>query len=148
MAPTTFAHLSIASGDALDTVIIRVHGDFDVPAAASLQRVLDGLLEDADIAAIQVHLDRVRGVDVAGVSDLGAAAQRAERRGAVLTLVNPPELLCAALEAEGLTGLIRMVHLDRRPPWSMIDSRRRSPDHPSGQRPDFQGPDSGKAHGI
>lgn len=106
----TSARLSIADGPAPGTVVVGVHGALDLAAGANLQGVCDGILEDRDVVAIRVDLHDVHGVGTAGIGGLIAAAAGADRRGAELTLNDPPELLCEALEMEGLTGLIRVGH--------------------------------------
>ncbi len=147
MATTTSVQLSIAAGLAPSSVVIGVHGELEVTTVAGLQRVLDAILEDKDILAVHVSLRHVHGIDIGAISGLSAAAERAEQRGVELTLDDPPERLCQALEEEGLTGLIRMALQDRRPPWvaTEVDRRQARRRHPSNQPRAVEGTDGGKA---
>ncbi len=137
MATITSARLSVGAGPGPDSVVVGLHGTLDAPAAASLQRVCDGILDDRDVRAIRVALRDVRSMDVDGMTGLAAAAERAEQRGAELTLSDPSEPLCRALESEGLTGLIRMGRHDRRPLSSAteIDGHQPRRHHPTGHLP-------------
>jgi len=135
MATIPSARLTISPGPAPQSVVVGVRGALDVGAAAGLQRVLDGILDDCDIRTMRVDLHEVHGVDADGVTALAAVAGRADHIGALVTLIDPPELLCQALETAGLTGLIRMVHQDRQPPWpaTKMDRCQAQAEHPAGR---------------
>ncbi len=134
MAMITSAHLSLASGPTPGSVVVGVHGSIDLASAASLQDVCDGVLEDRYVRTMMIDLHDVRGADVAGISGLAATTRRAAQRGAALTLNDPSERVCQALQVEGLTGLIRMGHVDRRPPRldAQLIRRQARRCHPSG----------------
>jgi ABC-type transporter Mla MlaB component len=135
MATTASARLTISAGLAPRSVVVGVRGALDFGAAAGLQRVLDGIGCDCDIRTMSVDLHEVRGVDADGVTAVAAVAARADGRGAEVTLIDPPELLCLALETAGLTDLIRMVHQECQPPWpaTKMDRRQAQAEHPAGQ---------------
>ncbi len=150
MATIPFAHLTITAGATPGGVIVALRGVLDAPAAERLRTVIEGILDDRDILSISLDLHDVRGIGVGGISGLAATADRADERGAELTLTDPPERLCAALESEGLTGLVRIVHQDRRPPWlaTDVDRRQARRRHPSGHPLLVAGPDIDRANGT
>jgi anti-anti-sigma factor len=135
MATTPSAFLTISPRSALQSVVVGVRGALDVGAAAGLQRVLDGIVDDCDSCTMSVDLHEVDGIDADGVTALAVVAGRADRRGLEVMLIDPPELLCQALETAGLTGLIRMVDQDRQPPWpaTKMDRRQAQAEHPAGR---------------
>ena len=126
--------LTVSAGPAPGGVTIGVHGSLDAAAVVALEWVLGDVLADRETSAVVVSLRYVNGVDRDGTSGLGALAARAGEQNVVLTLNDPPEQVCEALQSDGLTELIRMVHQDRRPPWraNEFDRRRARSDHPSG----------------
>ena len=124
MAPITSIQLSIAADTTPDSVVIGVHGPLDVIAAASIQWVVDGILEDRGIRKIRFAMQWVNGTDVAGISGLAAAAAGAEKRGVEFTLSDPRHQVGQELEAEGVSGLVRIIHQDRRPMWRAAETDR------------------------
>ncbi len=134
MATMTSAHLTIASGCSQGSVVVSLHGALNVPAAASLRRVLDGMVADGVARTITVDLHDVRGVDHAGIASLAEAVDQADQHGADVELTDPPELLCEALQSHGLTGRIRMGQLGRRALWPVtrVDRGQARRSHPAG----------------
>jgi anti-anti-sigma regulatory factor len=135
MATSPSIQLSIAAGETSDRVLVTLYVGLGVDDVARLRGVLDDLVSDGGLVAIAVDLHQVRG-DTDGISGLVAAAERAGQGGVELTLCHPTEAVREALDAAGLTGLIGMLQMDRRPPWSVRGRQgqgRRN--HPSGQFP-------------
>ena len=131
---TSSAHLTIAAGRTPGSVVITVHGRLDIAAAASVGEAVARTLNGGDAPIIRLDLQQVRGVDAAGVAALATVAERVDRAGTQLTLCNPSELLCEALERQGLTGRVRMGDHDWRParlPNSVERGRART-QHPAG----------------
>ncbi len=124
MAPITSIQLSITADATPDSVVIGVHGVLDVIAAAGIQWVVDALLADHEIRKIRLAMQWVNGADVAGISGLAAAAAGADNRGVELTLSDPRHQVGQELEAEGMSGLVRIVHQDRRPMWRAAETER------------------------
>ncbi len=122
MPTTTSLRLTISACP----TVHRVHGSLDGAAAADLQRVLNGVLADRETTAI-ISCVTCNGVDLEGISGLGALAELAGWQNVALTLNDPTEQLCEALQSEGLTELIRMVHKDLRPPWRAAEIDRLRP---------------------
>jgi anti-anti-sigma factor len=131
---TSSAHLTIAAGRTPGSVVISVHGRLDIAAVASLDEALRRTSDGRDAPIIRIDLQHVRGVDAAGVAELATVAEQVDQAGTQLTLCNPSELLCEALERQGLTGRIRMGDHDWRParlPNSVERGRART-QHPAG----------------
>ena len=95
--------------------------------------MLDAILKDGDICVMSVDLHAVHGVDVDGVTALAVVAGRSDQGGAEVTLIDPPELLCQALETAGLTGLIRMVRPGQPRAANRIGRRQAQANHPAGR---------------
>ncbi|MDQ6614381.1 MAG: STAS domain-containing protein [Actinomycetota bacterium] len=133
MAKFSSTQVTISAGPAPGRVVVRVHGSLDAKGAATLQRVLDQILEDREITTVRIDLCNVRAVNADGIAGLIAAAERADQRGAELSLDDPSELLGAAPESAGLLPPVAIVHQDRRSPWLATegDRRRARSNHPS-----------------
>jgi anti-anti-sigma regulatory factor len=134
MATIPSGRLTTSPGPTPRSVLVGVRGALDVDTTASLQRALDGIPDGSDICAMSVDLHEVDGVDIDGVTALAVVAGRVEDRGAEVTLIDPPELLCQALETVGLTGLIRMVRQGQTlRVATRIGRRQAQKDHPAGR---------------
>jgi len=66
--------------------------------------------------AVIVDLHDASAPDARGLSALATAAERAGRRGATLTLADPPDELHEPLALLGLARLVHITHHERRRP--------------------------------
>lgn len=110
------AHFSIAISRAQGTVVVAVHGDLDVPAARHLGSVLADIIDGQGNMAVVVDLHDASAADAGGRSVFAVAAERASRRGAALSLRDPPDPLHQALVLMGLGRLVRTTRHDGRCP--------------------------------
>lgn len=110
------AHFSIAIGRALGTVVVTVHGHLDVPAARHLGSVLADIIDGQANVAVVVDLHDATASDAGGTSVFAVTADRARRRGAALSLRDPPDQLYQALVLTGLGRLVRATRHDGRRP--------------------------------
>ena len=106
------AGFRIVVGRALGMVVVTVHGELDPPAAAQLGNVLTDLIDGQGNMAVAVDLHDARAADARCLSAFAAAAERARRRRASLTLSEPPEILYEALILRGLGALVRKTRRD------------------------------------
>lgn len=101
-------------GRHIGTVVVTLHGDVDVPAAAGLASVLHDLIDGQGNLDVAVNLRAVYRIDNAGVQALFAAAKRIVARGGRLRVDGPSGFVVDALTRAGLAALIA-VPVDRRP---------------------------------
>ncbi|MGH9149464.1 MAG: STAS domain-containing protein [Acidimicrobiales bacterium] len=112
VAPVAPPQLRIAISRAMGTVVVTVHGDLDVAGARHLASVLADLIDGQGNLAVVVDLRDAGGPDPAAVGVFAAAAENATRRGGVLSLCDPPDLLYEALQRQGLGQLVRTTRND------------------------------------
>jgi anti-anti-sigma factor len=137
------AHFSVRISRALGSVVVTVHGVLDDAGAAHLGGVLSDLIEGQGNLKVVVDLREVHAVSPSGVSTFAIAGKRAQERGGVLTLSDPPDILYRALELRGRVQLTATVSRERhREPTSPPTRNGRSSggrhDHPAGGPPPRQ----------
>lgn len=85
------------------TVVVTIHGDLDGLRAGDLGYMLADLIDGQGNRSIIVDLHDATALDPRWLSVFTDAMARARRRGATLTLQNPPAALHAALRRQGLS---------------------------------------------
>jgi anti-anti-sigma regulatory factor len=130
-------HFSVRIGRALGTVVVTVHGVLDDAGAAQLGGVLNDLIDGQGNLKVVVDLRDVHAVHPSGVSTFAVAGRRAQERGGLLTLSDPPDILYRALELRGRVQLTATVSRERHreptlPPSRSGRSSGGRYDHPAG----------------
>ncbi|MEA2827733.1 MAG: hypothetical protein QOG43_2172 [Actinomycetota bacterium] len=93
-------------GRFMGTVVVTLHGDVDVAAAAGLARVLHDLVDGQGNLDIAINLGDVHRIDDSGLQALAASATTLLARGGELRMGGPSGSVMAALRGAGLAGLI------------------------------------------
>jgi len=128
------ARFSIAISRALGSVVVTVHGTLDGPGARHLGSVLADIIDGQGNLAVIVDLHNARALDAGGLSVFVTAAERAGRRGAALTLRDPPVDFRESLSLLGIAHLVQVAHHDGgRPSPSAHFGRICPPEGSSGQ---------------
>lgn len=96
--PAGSAPSRIEIGRHQGTVVVTVHGEFDLATAAQLRSMLADLIDGQGNLSLTVDLHdaTVSPTDADDLSVFADAARRAHRRGGAMTLMGPPPLLHAA----------------------------------------------------
>ena len=117
---------------------MTTHGDLDVAGARPLGSVLADIIDGQGNLAVVVDLHDATAIDASGLTVFATAAALASRRGASLTLSNPPDVLHQALALQGLGGLVIVARHDGRraspsAPFGRIAAPRGPERHPAGR---------------
>lgn len=96
---------SVVIGRRQEAVFVTVRGELGPFDAQQLDRMLADLIDGQGNKSLTVDLRDATPSDDEGLTALviASAAQRAQRRGAVLAISHPPEPIQKALRAYGLT---------------------------------------------
>lgn len=89
-------------------VVVTVHGEFDLAAAAQLRPMLADLIDGQGNLSliVDLHDATVSATDADDMSVFADAARRAHLRGGAMTLIGPPSLLHGALRRRGLGHVV------------------------------------------
>lgn len=110
------AQFSIAISRSMGTVVLTVHGDLDGPAAVRLGGLLADIIDGQGNLGVVVDLHDTSASAAGRASMFAATADLASKRGASLSLRNPPDVLYQALVLMGLGRLVRTTRHDGRRP--------------------------------
>lgn len=97
---------SLVLGHFLDTVVVTLHGDLDLPASVQLAGVLRDLIEGQDSVAVVVDVGDVVRICGSGVDVLASAGRRMQERGGHLRVARASRPTADALASAGLARLL------------------------------------------
>lgn len=104
------ANLQLDCEQRLHTLVVRVHGEFDMAGADRFRSAVDPLLQSGDIAHLCVDLGGVSFVDSSGIGALLGRYRRLSARGGSMSLVGAPAAVQGMLD---LSGILRVIpHYD------------------------------------
>jgi len=100
---------AIVVGRYQGTVVVTVHGVLDIEKAGQLGGILVDLIDGQGNMSIVVDLHHARAGDADSLWVFADAAERAQRRGASMSLNAPPPIVQNVLQLRGLDDFVGIV---------------------------------------